>query len=87
MAAHPIRTVWADLRSRERSGAGTSIVGLSSAASSDGMWPVPADPVQRVCVGTARFELAAPGSQSRCATRLRHVPWAATLPARSGGTR
>ncbi len=28
-------------------------------------------------VGTARFELAAPGSQSRCATRLRHVPWPA----------
>lgn len=25
-------------------------------------------------VGTARFELATPGSQSRCAPRLRHVP-------------
>src|SRR5919206_3921906 len=25
-------------------------------------------------VGTARFELATPCSQSRCATRLRHVP-------------
>ena len=26
-------------------------------------------------VGTARFELATPGSQSRCAARLRHVPF------------
>lgn len=26
-------------------------------------------------VGTARFELATPGSQSRCATSLRHVPF------------
>ena len=26
-------------------------------------------------VGTGRFELPTPGSQSRCATRLRHVPF------------
>jgi hypothetical protein len=31
--------------------------------------------VAPVEVGTARFELATPCSQSRCATRLRHVPW------------
>jgi hypothetical protein len=30
-------------------------------------------------VGTARFELATPCSQSRCATRLRHVPGSCRL--------
>lgn len=32
-------------------------------------------------VGTARFELATPRSQSECATRLRHVPSQASLAA------
>ena len=42
----------------------------------------------RRLVGTARFELATPCSQSRCATRLRHVPRAAPVyRMATGGTR
>ena len=66
---------------------GCATTRLNGTASAVGRAPSVRDETGREVVGTGRFELPTPCSQSRCATKLRHVPYEAHYRPRPGPLR